>query len=82
MTTMTSSPPPARNKRCHLSNRHTTINPDSSWFGKDRTADETADDLAATNNAIGTADKPRAATTKFTMAKKEDWSMIGNGQPG
>ncbi|KAL3797757.1 hypothetical protein ACHAW5_007544 [Stephanodiscus triporus] len=32
-------PPPARNKRCHLQMKQMTINPDSSMFGKDGTAD-------------------------------------------
>jgi len=47
-------------------------------FGKDGTADETADKPAANNNAIGGT----ATTHKYTMMVKDDWTRIVDGQLG
>jgi hypothetical protein len=76
MMMMILSPPPCgRNRSRRLKNKQPTINPDSSAFGKDRMADETANEPTTSNDTIGTADKPeqrQAPPCKFMMTAKED----------
>jgi hypothetical protein len=76
-------PPCACNKKCCLKKKHPTIIHDSSVFGKEGTADEESDELATSNDAIGTVDEPeqsQAPPLKFTMTAKEDWTRIGAAQ--
>ena len=62
------TPPQGCNNKCPRTTKQSTINPDSSVFGKEGTADETADKRAANNDAIGGT----ATTHKYTMTSPDD----------
>jgi hypothetical protein len=74
----------ACNKGLCLNKKQPTINHNLSAFGEEGMADETANEPATSNDAIGTADeleRRQAPPQKFTMTVKDDWMRISAAQP-
>jgi len=78
------TPPPAHNKRRRLAKRQTTINPDSSAFGKEGTAD----DVILANETVAEPTRRRriaAATpgaTQYKITEPGHWTKISAAHPG
>ncbi len=88
------TPPPARNKQCRLQKKQSTINSDSSAFGKEGTADngiadKTVEKPDAINEVVRELRKRRGrraaakpGTTQYTLTDPGDWTKISAANPG
>ena len=78
------TPPPAHNKLRRLAKRQTTINPDSSAFGKERTAD----DVILANETVAEPTRRRRIAAalpgamQYKITEPSHWTKISSAHPG